>query len=611
VANFLTALLRAPLCKPALGNGAKLSLIALGAFAGSPIPAATITVPADYSTIQEAIDAAVPGDAILVEPGTYSENLSLRSQIDLAGSEAARTIIEPADSAAPVITIGSATDVHVSNLTLPNATTAVSTTFSTEIIISNIIFRDAADVAIDIDNNSEVEVVNNVFFANESAIQRTSANVGVVNNIFRDNGVTISSDLDLIDNNLNVDSNCWSNNADLLVGGIDTSYGTNAVTGNPELVDSEAGDFHLRQGSPCIDIGSGTDIIDGTQADAGAYGGDFADSAPFPVAEPTLRGTASPTVEITVSWLANLGYLVTNDESPGGYRVYYRKNASGPPYDGTDADGGLAPSPITVGDSTSRILNNLTPSPPPAAAPMLLSATGTNAAVALSWTEVVNATGYRIRYGVDSVDENQIDVAAVSSTTVTGLSNGTTYRFAISALSQARYYVVVTAFDNTAAQNESAPSTESSLAIGPVLESPDSNELSALPELILAYPVLPDEDACFIATAAYGADWTRQVVLLRQFRDEYLLTNAAGKLFVKLYYRYSPPLAAQIRDRPAVRAIVRGLLTPLVALAWLLLEASVPFQIASGALVAAAGAWMIVARRRTRTTARNHRQRGF
>ncbi len=74
----------------------------------------------------------------------------------------------------------------------------------------------------------------------------------------------------------------------------------------------------------------------------------------------------------------------------------------------------------------------------------------------------------------------------------------------------------------------------------------------------------PFGEGCFIATAAYGSYMAQDVVVLRQFRDNYLLTNFPGRFFVKYYYRYSPPIANFIAPHPVLRAVVRFLLTPAV-----------------------------------------------
>jgi PKD repeat protein len=69
---------------------------------------------------------------------------------------------------------------------------------------------------------------------------------------------------------------------------------------------------------------------------------------------------------------------------------------------------------------------------------------------------------------------------------------------------------------------------------------------------------------CFIATAAYGTPMAGDVMTLRAFRDKYLLTNSAGKCFVDNYYKYSPPIADFISNKPVLRKIVRAMLRPLV-----------------------------------------------
>jgi hypothetical protein len=77
-------------------------------------------------------------------------------------------------------------------------------------------------------------------------------------------------------------------------------------------------------------------------------------------------------------------------------------------------------------------------------------------------------------------------------------------------------------------------------------------------------------DECFIATAAFGSKFSWPVEILRHFRDQYLLSNAAGTAFVKFYYQNSPPIAAVISNNPTLKTMVRVLLAPLVASVFLL-----------------------------------------
>jgi len=72
---------------------------------------------------------------------------------------------------------------------------------------------------------------------------------------------------------------------------------------------------------------------------------------------------------------------------------------------------------------------------------------------------------------------------------------------------------------------------------------------------------------CFIATAAYGSPLAPELDTLRKFRDQYLLTNQLGQLFVAQYYQYSPPLADYIRERENLRKIIRVGLKPVVKMA--------------------------------------------
>ncbi|MEE9564864.1 MAG: Ig-like domain-containing protein [Candidatus Hydrothermarchaeaceae archaeon] len=72
---------------------------------------------------------------------------------------------------------------------------------------------------------------------------------------------------------------------------------------------------------------------------------------------------------------------------------------------------------------------------------------------------------------------------------------------------------------------------------------------------------------CFIATACYGTPMAEEVRILSTFRDQYLLTNPAGRAFIKLYYRYSPAIADFIRDKEHIKIAVRAGLKPFISIA--------------------------------------------
>jgi len=77
---------------------------------------------------------------------------------------------------------------------------------------------------------------------------------------------------------------------------------------------------------------------------------------------------------------------------------------------------------------------------------------------------------------------------------------------------------------------------------------------------------------CAIATAAYGTPMAEEIEILREFRDEYLLTNPLGQALVELYYKVSPPIAEFITEHPSLKPIIRAGLVPAVAMSYIVVN---------------------------------------
>ena len=79
----------------------------------------------------------------------------------------------------------------------------------------------------------------------------------------------------------------------------------------------------------------------------------------------------------------------------------------------------------------------------------------------------------------------------------------------------------------------------------------------------------PNGGGCLIATAAYGSEMAPQVQILREIRDNQLMSTNSGSSFMtgfnQLYYLFSPTIADMERENPAFREAVKIAITPLLS----------------------------------------------
>jgi hypothetical protein len=98
----------------------------------------------------------------------------------------------------------------------------------------------------------------------------------------------------------------------------------------------------------------------------------------------------------------------------------------------------------------------------------------------------------------------------------------------------------------------------------------DVDAASTTITMISSYSIKANFDGagsgCCVATAAYGTPMAEEIRILREFRDEYLLTNTVGRALVGVYYKVSPPMAKFITEFPNLKPIVRTALVPAVAM---------------------------------------------
>ncbi len=90
---------------------------------------------------------------------------------------------------------------------------------------------------------------------------------------------------------------------------------------------------------------------------------------------------------------------------------------------------------------------------------------------------------------------------------------------------------------------------------------------------------------CFIATAAFGTYMHPHVQVIKDFRDEYLLTNMPGRWFVGMYNTYGPFWADFLNAHPRCKPFVRLALMPVVGISYFVLNTSLAMKLLTGFLL--------------------------
>lgn len=66
------------------------------------------------------------------------------------------------------------------------------------------------------------------------------------------------------------------------------------------------------------------------------------------------------------------------------------------------------------------------------------------------------------------------------------------------------------------------------------------------------------KSGCYIATACYGNEFAPEVLHLKLFRDNILAKNYFGRLFIKIYYLVSPPIAEKLKNKEKLNSFIRN-----------------------------------------------------
>lgn len=231
-----------------------------------------------FDRISEGIGFAGPYDTVYVFAGSYTENLTVTKPIRLEGAEKALPLIDGSGDDSPAVQFTNVPEGTISGFRIVGGTGAgIASYGSTLLVKGNLVSGTIGGDGVWADGLSTVTLFNNLIYGNANDGIRSSGMIEVVNNtvsandgdgIDCTNGSIVTVKNNILFENAGFGITAGSVPAPEIVfnnlygnDGGNLAPGLMAVTGNmqvnPFFVDSLNHDYHLAEGSPCIDSGMG------------------------------------------------------------------------------------------------------------------------------------------------------------------------------------------------------------------------------------------------------------------------------------------------------------------------------------------------------------------
>jgi len=241
---------------------------------------------AQYITINEALADALPGDTVLVHPGTYLESITVAGITLKARSGPEATVIQSPDGSGDGVTVTGNQTVAVIGFRVQGfergivvntdgGSTKVSNCIATGNSGDGFVLARTMPVGAKIVNNISADNGRSGMFQ-EYTTNMKFVYTSIYSNIIFRNGTYGFSELNASYSMVFGDYNCVFNNTLGDFGAMERqTSGQHAIQTDP-LIDVRAHYRFTSQGSPCVNTGQPTtfyDDPDGSINDMGAYGG--------------------------------------------------------------------------------------------------------------------------------------------------------------------------------------------------------------------------------------------------------------------------------------------------------------------------------------------------